>query len=82
MKRSNDVCCFKFKRQNVCGEKMCKPSKKTFYANVCCLFEECPLTFKLTMYNNVTVHVSHNGNIKHPIFGRQSRHIRRHDRDN
>ena len=58
MKRFNDVCCFKFKRHRVCGGKMCKLSKKTFYANGCWSFEECPLTFKLTMYNNVIVHVS------------------------
>ena len=81
MKRSNDVCCFKFKRHHVCGGKMCKLSKKTFYAIGCCSFEECPVTFKLTMYN-VTVHVSYIGNIKHSLFGRESWHIRRHDRDN
>ena len=82
MKRSNDVCCIKFKRHHICGGKMYKLSKKTFYANGWCSFEECPFTFKLTTYNNVTVHVYDNGNIKHRLSGRQSRHIRQHDRDN
>ena len=41
-----------------------------------------PVTFKLTRYNSVTVYISYNGNIKHPLFGRQSQPIRRHDRDN
>ena len=77
-KEYNDKCVLKFKRHYVPAGR----SDKTFYANGCCTVPGCPFTFRICMFDKTKVHVHNTGKIRHPLFGRWSRPVRKLERAN